>query len=104
MKHHLACYVWNLEALTINTVLGLQCTMHSIIRRICKTSDLQRLLLFFMGHQEALCNRVTVEFTDDQLAPHTHSRVLILSLRVSPHKKMVKALKSCDLKLRFAMV
>ena len=49
-----------------------------------------------MGHKEALCNRVRVEFTDDELAPDTCSRVLTLSLRVSPHKKIVKALKSCD--------
>ena len=49
-----------------------------------------------MGHQEALCNRVTVEFTFDELAPDTRSRVLTLSLRVSPHKKIVKALKTCS--------
>ena len=51
-----------------------------------------------MGCQEPLCNRIIIEFTNDELAPalvaNTCSRVLTISLRISPTGRLIDGLKA----------
>ena len=60
--------------------------------------DLQKFLMFCTGSQETSCNHITVELTDDELAPaisaKTCSRVLCVSLRISPPLQLVDALRA----------
>ena len=60
--------------------------------------DLRKFLLFSTGCQEALCNRIIIEFTNDELAPalaaNTCSRVLTISLRISPTSRLIDGLKA----------
>ena len=65
----------------------------------CSTvTDLRKFLLFCTGCQEVSCNRLTVQFTNDDLAPavsaNTCSRALTLSLRITPPQRLVEALQA----------
>ena len=57
-----------------------------------------RKFLFSTGCQEPLCNRIIIEFTNDELAPalvaNTCSRVLTISLRISPTGRLIDGLKA----------
>lgn len=60
--------------------------------------DLRKLLLFCTGSEDVLCNHITVQFTNDELAPavkaNTCSRELTFSLNTSPPSALVEALKA----------
>ena len=70
--------------------------------------DLRKFLLFSTGCQEALCNRIIIEFTNDELAPalaaNTCSRVLTISLRISPTSRLIDGLKAVISGNDFTMV
>ena len=71
-------------------------------------ADLRKFLLFSTGCQETLCNQIIIEFTNDELAPalavNTCSRVLTISLRISPAIKLVDGLKAVIHGTEFTMV
>ena len=60
--------------------------------------DLCKFLLCCTGSQDVVCNHITIQFTNDQLAPaikaNTCSRELTLSLLISPPSELPQALKA----------